>query len=190
MREINKVNKKPKTEYSTNESVRFLIRPLIEDIILRGKNSGNSFNEKIINYFNIPFNQKIKDIVLKRDEYKCCICNTKTNLHIHHIIPRQQGGNHDESNLITLCAKCHMHIETGDIEHAVTKCTKNYIANLEDNYSIKDETLSNREIIKSQNEFIKSIFDKLSKFKEKNNDITNILCSVDNYLGNTNFDSK
>ena len=46
--------------------------------------------------------------VLKRDGYRCVNCGqTGTELHVHHIIPRSEGGTNDLSNLVTLCAKCH-----------------------------------------------------------------------------------
>jgi 5-methylcytosine-specific restriction endonuclease McrA len=46
--------------------------------------------------------------VLKRDGYRCVNCGqTGTELHVHHIIPRSEGGTNDLSNLVTLCGKCH-----------------------------------------------------------------------------------
>ncbi|NJO00090.1 MAG: HNH endonuclease [Anaerolineales bacterium] len=32
---------------------------------------------------------------------------TKTQLQVHHIIPKEQGGNDSLENLITLCTSCH-----------------------------------------------------------------------------------
>lgn len=43
--------------------------------------------------------------------YKCIICGFQTNLksqiHIHHIKPKQAGGLNSKWNLVTLCARCH-----------------------------------------------------------------------------------
>ena len=81
-----------------------------------------------LNYYNISgFNDSIKLKVLERDNYECQTCLCNYGLEIHHIIPRILGGNHDESNLITLCASCHRAIETRDIDYAVKKCIKNYL---------------------------------------------------------------
>jgi 5-methylcytosine-specific restriction endonuclease McrA len=60
--------------------------------------------------------------VLRRDQYRCAFC-AETNqqhqretahsasLHLHHIIPRQDGGDHSKRNLIALCDDCHAQIE-------------------------------------------------------------------------------
>jgi 5-methylcytosine-specific restriction endonuclease McrA len=51
---------------------------------------------------------EVRTAVLKRDGYRCVNCGqTGTELHVHHIIPRSEGGTNDLSNLVTLCAKCH-----------------------------------------------------------------------------------
>ena len=44
----------------------------------------------------------------RRAGNKCEECgNTSDNLHVHHKIPRSQGGNHSPLNLIVLCTRCH-----------------------------------------------------------------------------------
>jgi len=51
-----------------------------------------------------------KAYVLHRDGYKCQYCKGKSNnkkLEVHHIIFRENGGSDEETNLITLCKKCH-----------------------------------------------------------------------------------
>ena len=46
---------------------------------------------------------------LELDKYRCRVhsCGTRFNLHIHHIIPKSQGGVDEEWNEITLCIKHH-----------------------------------------------------------------------------------
>lgn len=43
--------------------------------------------------------------------YKCRLCgfqtNIKSQIHIHHIKPRQAGGTNSKWNLVMLCARCH-----------------------------------------------------------------------------------
>ena len=50
--------------------------------------------------------------ILKRDRFRCQVpgCNCRRNLHIHHIIWRSKGGSDEPSNLIVLCAKCHLRL--------------------------------------------------------------------------------
>jgi 5-methylcytosine-specific restriction endonuclease McrA len=46
--------------------------------------------------------------IRKRAGDKCEECGNKSDKHhVHHIVPRDQGGNHDFSNLILLCTRCH-----------------------------------------------------------------------------------
>ena len=55
--------------------------------------------------------QNLKQYILKRDNYGCQSCKkkTKTNteLHIHHIKFRSNGGTDTKNNLMTLCKPCH-----------------------------------------------------------------------------------
>ena len=83
----------------------------------------SSFNGKTINYWLLGgFNDELKEAIKDRDGWKCYICERETNLHVHHIIPRIEGGTHHPSNLITLCRGCHKSIENGDLENAIFKC--------------------------------------------------------------------
>jgi len=49
----------------------------------------------------------------ERDEYRCQNCgvgggpNGYVELHAHHVVPMSVGGNHNLTNLSTLCASCH-----------------------------------------------------------------------------------
>ena len=47
----------------------------------------------------------IRAWIFHRDQGQCSIedCRSRHRLQIHHIVERHQGGNHDPSNLITLC---------------------------------------------------------------------------------------
>ena len=49
----------------------------------------------------------VRQIVLRRDGYRCTQCGAATNLHVHHRIPRHLGGPDAPWNLVTLCAGCH-----------------------------------------------------------------------------------
>lgn len=51
---------------------------------------------------------------LERDKYACrhCGVTAKKGLHVHHIVPRSQGGSNYVDNLMTLCKECHIEIHT------------------------------------------------------------------------------
>ena len=49
----------------------------------------------------------IRKKILQRDKV-CQKCLKADDLQIHHIIPRWQGGTHDEKNLLVLCKNCHI----------------------------------------------------------------------------------
>jgi len=57
--------------------------------------------------------EKIRKKVLERDGHCCIKCGGKSFLHVHHLIPRSEGGKDEPSNLVTFCEKCHsgIHIE-------------------------------------------------------------------------------
>ena len=49
----------------------------------------------------------VRKAVMKRDRGRCRFCGVDAGLHLHHVVYRSQGGQHEESNLITLCLRCH-----------------------------------------------------------------------------------
>jgi len=64
--------------------------------------------------------RRLRKMVLERDDYECQFCGVTDNehrgehdqgLHIHHIIPRGDGGEDHPENLITVCGGCHRTLE-------------------------------------------------------------------------------
>jgi len=56
--------------------------------------------------------QKIRKIILKRDDHRCQRCRATSNeLHIHHIVPYRISQDNSEANLVTFCPSCHMTVE-------------------------------------------------------------------------------
>ena len=59
-------------------------------------------------------NLRLRFLVLKRDNFKCCICGrspaTTSNLELHvdHIQPYSKGGETVLENLQTLCSDCNL----------------------------------------------------------------------------------
>lgn len=59
-------------------------------------------------------NLRMRFIVFKRDNFKCCICGASpakdpsVELQVDHIIPWSKGGETELENLQTLCSKCNL----------------------------------------------------------------------------------
>ena len=47
------------------------------------------------------------------------ICEDKSQIHFHHIIPRSKGDNNNDSNLIGLCPNCHVRVYIPSEEHGI-----------------------------------------------------------------------
>lgn len=51
--------------------------------------------------------ETLRQLVLRRDGWRCQSCGTMTNLEVHHQQFRSHSGDDSEENLITLCTACH-----------------------------------------------------------------------------------
>ena len=82
----------------------------------------NEYNEELFKknaekIADIEYWSAIRQKVLKRDKNTCQDCKTKIKkLHIHHIVPRKQGGTDHDDNLVTLCASCHGRNEPNNVK--------------------------------------------------------------------------
>ena len=106
-------------------------------LALRSKNYEKYFycrlNKKIINYTTecikcvkneprknkginkvskkkIAVTQDTYNKVMQRDNYKCRLCGTSLNLHLHHIDGRGKDLTNDINNCIILCRHCHLEV--------------------------------------------------------------------------------
>lgn len=54
---------------------------------------------------------KLKSSILNRDNYSCQLCDSKNNLIMHHILPKNNSPEliAEEKNLIILCKSCHLY---------------------------------------------------------------------------------
>lgn len=68
------------------------------------------FNE----YLNSSMWAEKKKGILERDGYKCVLCGSAKNLHVHHITYENLPFEKDE-DLITVCNKCHEKLHKMDI---------------------------------------------------------------------------
>ena len=60
----------------------------------------------------------IRARVLQRDRYRCTRCNVRKStreLDCQHVIPRDEGGGDQLSNLLTLCEPCHDWVEIHEL---------------------------------------------------------------------------
>lgn len=78
----------------------------------------------------------LKFDTMKRDNFCCILCNSKTKLQVHHIVPLNENFdlNLDMTNLITLCSECHnnkahpnknMHIINSSLQRLFSSYTSN-----------------------------------------------------------------
>lgn len=128
----------------------------VKELIVNSNEIGNDYNDITIDYRllnDIPL--ETRNFVLDRDHNKCQICNSRNNLHIHHIVKRRNGGDHNPNNLITLCASCHRHIEIGDMDYAMDKCFENAKRNYFNNGVVN--TLERYEIIDKLSEIFNDV---------------------------------
>jgi 5-methylcytosine-specific restriction endonuclease McrA len=49
----------------------------------------------------------LRQLVLRRDGWRCQSCGAMLNLEVHHKQFRSHSGHDSEENLITLCVSCH-----------------------------------------------------------------------------------
>jgi 5-methylcytosine-specific restriction endonuclease McrA len=54
--------------------------------------------------------ERLRQQILRRDDWRCQSCGTMTNLEVHHREFRGHSGSDTEENLITLCSRCHARV--------------------------------------------------------------------------------
>lgn len=60
--------------------------------------------------------ENMKAAVRARDKHTCQLCGESSGkVHVHHILPRSQGGTDMPENLVTLCPKCHAALHAGKL---------------------------------------------------------------------------
>jgi 5-methylcytosine-specific restriction endonuclease McrA len=51
--------------------------------------------------------QKKRARIKARDGHACVRCGSTSGLAVHHILKARFGGSDDDSNLVTVCSRCH-----------------------------------------------------------------------------------
>ncbi len=60
------------------------------------------------NYYTRPgYYEKTRLEAFERDNNKCCQCDSRDNLIVHHLVPVKENGWNSLENLKTLCKSCH-----------------------------------------------------------------------------------
>jgi 5-methylcytosine-specific restriction endonuclease McrA len=85
-------------------------------IVLLLKQKAHFITDKVIrlmNYIRLPYkklmeNRPTKNLIMKRDGYKCLYCGATENLTLDHIIPQSRGGEDTWENLATSCGSCNV----------------------------------------------------------------------------------
>lgn len=86
----------------------------LEDIQLPVETPQKSVNNKPVHKTKRDINLRLRFLVMKRDNFKCCMCGRspattpELELHIDHIVPWSKGGETTIDNLQTLCIDCNL----------------------------------------------------------------------------------
>jgi 5-methylcytosine-specific restriction endonuclease McrA len=83
-------------------------------IVLLLKRKAQFISDKVIRlleYIRIPFarimsHKPSRNLIHKRDSYKCSYCNSTENLTVDHILPSSRGGKNTWENLCSCCTSC------------------------------------------------------------------------------------
>ncbi len=71
----------------------------------------------------MAFNQGEVEQLLADTGRRCCICGGLHNVQVHHVVPKEQGGDDDIDNAIPLCPNCHDEIHG---RYASGRTTRSY----------------------------------------------------------------
>jgi 5-methylcytosine-specific restriction endonuclease McrA len=85
-------------------------------IVLLLKQKAHMITEKVIrllDYIRLPYkklmeNRPTRNLIMKRDGYKCLYCGATENLTLDHILPSSRGGGNEWTNLATCCGSCNV----------------------------------------------------------------------------------
>lgn len=57
--------------------------------------------------------EQLRNRIYERDNYRCVLCGSSSELQLDHIIPFSKGGRTEEANLRTLCKSCNLRKRDG-----------------------------------------------------------------------------
>lgn len=129
-REQNKeyINNWHKKYYKDNRGIL-----IVKSIEYQNKNKEARKKAVMKHHDNFNFGGN-RELALERDNYKCCICNDKKRLMVHHIdensYHNSDNPNNNLDNLITLCQNCHNTIHNIKRYKRICENMNNYNNNL------------------------------------------------------------
>ena len=91
--------------------------------------------------------KRVRDEVLDRDKYCCCVCGSPYNLTMAHVfLNRSHQGLGVKENLATLCMKCHHSLDNGkNAEHnGIKRVLHDYMNRLYPNLNIEELRYKNK----------------------------------------------
>ncbi len=67
----------------------------------------------------MTFSRRVEERLLVTCHRHCCVCHKPCGIkmEIHHIVPKNQGGEDTEENAIPLCLDCHAEVAAYDVKH-------------------------------------------------------------------------
>lgn len=88
------------------------------------------------------FSEKIKAKIRKLSHMQCCVCKA-IGVEIHHIIPKEEGGNDAEENAAPLCPSCHETYGSNPSKRKfIREARDNWFEICERRYRLDERTLS------------------------------------------------
>jgi 5-methylcytosine-specific restriction endonuclease McrA len=68
---------------------------------------------RLLDYIRLPYqklmeNRPTRNLIMKRDGYKCLYCGATENLTLDHILPSSRGGDDSWENLCSCCGSCNV----------------------------------------------------------------------------------
>lgn len=176
---------KDKKDTKSEQELREVVEERVKVLLTRRNDLMKEQALNTVDYWTVDgFNEALKNKVLQRDNYHCYVCENDKDLEVHHVLPRRLGGSHEMDNLITLCVRCHRHVETGNYQHAVKKC----LENAKKHFNMPSFKLSEKLTRKEQMSIIENEISKIyEKMIEHNNgEMEELLIEFDNFFDELN----
>lgn len=130
---------------SIQKGIQLAYQEVPKDILNKIREIGESID---VNYFKkidvVPDGLRKK--ILNRDHFTCQECKIKFEpnyLEIDHIVSREKGGTHEDSNLQVLCIKCHRIKHSTTACHSLSQDATNLNPNLNPNLNLNSNSNTN-----------------------------------------------
>jgi HNH endonuclease len=86
----------------------------VDDAIARGRDAGVLTEDgKAHGHHAPPISDSLRRRILARDGYRCRVCDSRDQLHVHHIVWRSKHGLNAWANCMAACTDCHTLVHGG-----------------------------------------------------------------------------